>query len=65
MNTRQVLTRIKQAFIMTNRAKHYIVKAENRTSMPQSEVQRVGGRWKPDTGAVAEWAWEPQPEIVI
>ncbi len=65
MNARQVLTRIKLAFIISNRGKRYIAKAENRTSMPRSEVQRVGGRWKPDTGAVAEWAWEPQPEIAI
>ena len=65
MITRQVLTRIKQAFIISNIVKLYTLKAANRISMPQSEVQRVGGRWKPDTGAVAEWAWEPQPEIVI
>jgi hypothetical protein len=65
MTTWQVLTRLKQAFIIANRGKYYIVKAENRTSMPQSEVQRVGGWWKPDTGAVAEWAWEPQPEIAL
>jgi len=29
-----------------------------RKSNRRGEVQRVGGRWKPDTCAGGEWAWE-------
>jgi hypothetical protein len=32
-----------------------IEKAENKTSTPQCGAQRVGGSWKPDAGAGAEW----------
>jgi hypothetical protein len=42
-----------------------IEKAENETSTPQGEAQRVGESWKPDAGAGGEWPWEPQTETAI
>ena len=38
------------------------LKAANESSTLQSGAQRVGGRWKPDAGAEAEWTRELQAE---